>query len=210
MPRYYPVMLDVKGRKCVVVGGGEVAARKVETLLGCGALVTVLAPALAPELADMTERRAVQYVKREYSKEFIDGASLVVAATDDEKTNRAVYDDAVSAGIQVNVVDVPELCTFIVPSIVERGDLLIAVSTSGKSPAMAKRIRKELEKIFGDEYRVVLDLMGEMRVLAQEREPNLEKRMGVLSAIANSNIIERIKRGERPGAEETLREFGLK
>jgi len=210
MPRYYPMMLDVKGRKCVVVGGGEVAARKVETLLDCGALVTVLAPRLEPELADMVAGRKITHLNREYSKGGLDGSALAIAATDDENVNRSVYSDAVESRIPVNVVDVPELCTFIVPSIVERGDLLIAISTSGKSPAMAKRIRRELEEKFGAEYGVVLELMGEMRLLLQKREPDLGKRMQILSAIANSNLLERVRGGERPGADETLREFGLK
>lgn len=210
MPRYYPMMLDVKGRKCVVVGGGEVAARKVETLLDCGALVTVLAPRLEPELADMVAGRKITHLNREYSKGGLDGSALAIAATDDENVNRSVYNDAVESRIPVNVVDVPELCTFIVPSIVERGDLLIAISTSGKSPAMAKRIRRELEEKFGAEYGVVLELMGEMRLLLQKREPDLGKRMQILSAIANSNLLERVRGGERPGADETLREFGLK
>jgi precorrin-2 dehydrogenase/sirohydrochlorin ferrochelatase len=204
------MMLDVKGRKCVVVGGGEVAARKVETLLDCGALVTVLAPRLEPELADMVAGRKITHLNREYSKGGLDGSALAIAATDDENVNRSVYNDAVESRIPVNVVDVPELCTFIVPSIVERGDLLIAISTSGKSPAMAKRIRRELEEKFGAEYGVVLELMGEMRLLLQKREPDLGKRMQILSAIANSNLLERVRGGERPGADETLREFGLK
>lgn len=196
--------MDLNGRDCVVIGGGEVAARKVESLLSCGAAVTVIAPKLAHDIAVLAKGGAVTHVAAEYSRRSLAGRALVIAATDNEKVNHAVYEDAVHEGVPVNVVDVPELCTFIVPSVVERGDLLIAISTSGKSPAMAKRIRREMEERFGPEYGEMVDLMGEVRRLVREREPDLDKRMRILTAVANSDLLERIRGGERPSAEAVL------
>lgn len=204
MPGYYPVMMDLNGRDCVVVGGGEVAARKVEMLISCGAKVTVVAPDLEKSLRELAASHKVKHVEAAYQNGHLDGACLVIASTDDTAVNRAVYEDAAAAGIPVNVVDVPELCSFIVPAVVERGDLIIAVSTSGKSPATAKRIRKELQKQFGDEYGVMLGLMGEVRRILMEREPDLDKRMRILTDIANSDLTDRIKAGEKVEAEELL------
>jgi len=197
-------MMNLNGRDCVAVGGGEVAARKVEMLINCGANVTVVAPELEKSLRELVSSKKVKHIKAQYQKNHINGACLVIASTDDTKVNRAVYDDASAAGIPVNVVDVPELCSFIVPAVVERGDLILAVSTSGKSPAMAKRIRKELQKQFGDEYAVMLALMGEVRRLLMEREPDLDKRMRILTDIANSDLMDRLKAGEQVKAEALL------
>ncbi|MFQ5431811.1 MAG: bifunctional precorrin-2 dehydrogenase/sirohydrochlorin ferrochelatase [Nitrospinota bacterium] len=204
MPGYYPVMMDLKGRDCVAVGGGEVAARKVEMLISCGANVTVVAPELEKSLQELVSSHKVKHINTPYRKGHLNGACLVIASTDNTDVNRAVYDDASAAGIPVNVVDVPELCSFIVPAVVERGDLILAVSTSGKSPAMAKRIRKELQKQFGDEYAAMLRLMGEARRILMEREPDLDKRMRILTDIANSDLMDRVKTGEKVRAEELV------
>ena len=204
MPQFYPVMMDLNGRNCVAVGGGEVAARKVEMLISCGANVTVVAPELEKSLQELVSAQKVKHIEALYKKDHINGACLVIASTDDTTVNRAVYDDATAAGIPVNVVDVPELCSFIVPAVVERGDLILAISTSGKSPAMAKRIRKQLQKQFGDEYATMLSLMGETRRLLMEREPDLDRRMKILSDIANSDLMDRIIAGEQVKPEELL------
>lgn len=204
MPRYYPMMMDLGGRRCVVVGGGDVAARKIETLVRCGARVTVIAPEIDPSLLSLVDGERLTHLKGEYRKGHLDGAVLAIGATDDEKVNRAVFADAGALKIPVNVVDVPELCSFIVPSVIERGDLLIAVSTSGKSPAMSKRIRKEMEKHFGPEYAEMLKLMGEVRALMRERVPELDRRMEALTAIANSDLLDRLRAGERPSARDVL------
>ncbi len=207
MPRFYPMMLDLRGKPCVVVGGGEVAARKVESLVECGAKVTVIAPAVDSSLAPLIERGAVIHLPNNYGAGDLQGAVLAIASTDSEAVNRAVYADAKAQGIPVNVVDVPDLCTFIVPAVVEQGDLTIAISTSGKSPAMAKRIRKEMEKHFGPEYGAMLHLLGEVRLLTQAREKNLDRRMKLMTAIVNSDLLERLRGGARPTADEVYKEF---
>jgi len=196
--------MNLKERNCLVVGGGDVAARKIEMLVSCGAKVIAVAPEIDASLAPLIERGDVKHLKEEFRTEHTDGVVLAIAATDNETVNRAVYDSATAKGIPVNVVDVPPLCSFIVPSIVESGDLIIAISTSGKSPAFSKRIRKELQKKFGPEYGEMLEMMGKIRNLYKDIEPDLDKRMKILSDIANSDLFDRLRAGEHPDPEEII------
>ena len=161
--KYYPVFWDITGKKCVVIGGGEVAARKVARLLDCGAKVCVISPDLVPELADLTREQRISHIPSEYNGRGMDGAVLVIGATDDEQTNAAISQDAKTKGIPVNIVDDPQKCDFILPSLVERGDLSIAVSTGGNSPALARRLREELEAVYGEEYATLLNILGQLR-----------------------------------------------
>jgi len=124
--KYYPVFWDITGKKCVVVGGGEVAARKVVRLLDCGAKVYVVSPQIVPELAAVKKERRIEHINNEYAGEYLCGAFLVIGATDNEQTNAAISQDARAKGIPVNIVDDPQKCDFILPSLVERGDLTIA------------------------------------------------------------------------------------
>jgi siroheme synthase-like protein len=156
-------MLDVKGKRCVVVGGGTVALRKAQSLLECGAAVEIISPELCPGLEELVSSGSVKAVLRPYRRSVIKGAALVVAAADDGEVNRSVSEEAAESGIPVNVVDVPGLSSFIVPSSLRRGDLTIAVSTNGKSPALARRIRAELEESIGEEYSLLTSLAEELR-----------------------------------------------
>lgn len=162
--KYYPVFLDIKDKKCVVVGGGEVAARKAERLLDCGAKVVVISPKLTPELAALKDKNLISHITAEYSGDLIDKAALIVGATDDEKTNARISSDARGKGIPVNIVDDPQKCDFILPALVQRGDLAIAVGTGGKSPALARHLREELEATYGSEYEIFLNVLGTLRV----------------------------------------------
>jgi precorrin-2 dehydrogenase/sirohydrochlorin ferrochelatase len=163
----YPISLNISGKLCVVVGGGQVAERKVLSLLKAHALVRIISPQLTERLAEvMTEQSAkktVQWWKRGYQTGDLDGALLAFAATDDHKVQGVVVADAQQAGILVNVIDAPEKCNFQVPALVRRGDLSIAVSTNGASPALAAKVRQELDRRYGDEYAVVLRLMSLLR-----------------------------------------------
>ena len=161
--KYYPVFWNIAGKKCVVVGGGEVAERKVKRLLDCGAKVFVVSSQLTPELARLNEKNIISHIAKEYSGEQIYGAALVVGATDDEKTNTAIASDARNKGVPVNIVDDPQKCDFILPSLVERGDLVIAIGTGGKSPALARHLREELEAAYGEEYKILLNILGRLR-----------------------------------------------
>src|SRR5512145_913407 len=161
--KYYPVFWDIHGKKCVVVGGGEVAARKVARLLDCGAKVCVVSPELVSELDTLKKERRLDHIDDEYKVEYLRGAALVIGATDNDKINRAISDDAKTRGIPVNIVDDPEKCDFILPSLVERGDLTIACGTGGTSPALARMLREELEAVYGEEYATLLNILGQLR-----------------------------------------------
>jgi precorrin-2 dehydrogenase / sirohydrochlorin ferrochelatase len=134
--KYYPIFLDIRDKKCVIVGGGEIAARKAERLLDCGAKVFVISPKLSPALAALKEKNIICHIAAEYTGDFIHGAALIIGATDDEKTNAMISLDARNKGIPVNIVDDPTRCDFILPSLVQRGDLAITIGTDGKSPAL--------------------------------------------------------------------------
>ena len=140
--RYYPINLDIQGRHCLVVGGGAVGTRKVITLLSCGAVVTVISPRTTEELLELAEANSITLRKRGYRSADLDSVFLVIGATDDETLNRQISTDAESRNILCNIADRPAVCNFILPSIVHRGDLVVTISTSGKSPALAKNYEK--------------------------------------------------------------------
>jgi precorrin-2 dehydrogenase/sirohydrochlorin ferrochelatase len=163
MSSFYPILVDLQGKKALVVGGGKVAQRKIESLLEYGASVHVIARELTAELERLRSRRKIEFLGGEFSEAYLERAFLVIAATDDASLNRRVSQAAQQRGLLVNAVDQPADCNFIVPSVLTRGDLLIAVSTSGKSPAFARKVRVELERHFGEEYGFFLNLMGNLR-----------------------------------------------
>ena len=191
--QYYPINLDIRGRNCLVVGGGRVGARKVRTLAQCGALVTVVSPEVAPQLTALVDGETVELKKRPYRSSDLDGMFLVIGATDDEDLNRRIHADAESRGILCNIADRPEICNFILPAIVTRGDFTMAISTAGKSPAFAKHIRKELENRFGPEYGELLDLMGAVRrrLLAQAHAP--EEHKPLFEALIDGGLLDLVK-----------------
>ena len=160
---FYPVFVELEGKRVLVVGGGNVAFRKVTALLECGAVIHLAGRVLTSALQEMVENRSIRFLGNEFHDEFLNGAFMVIAATDDKDLNHHVSTCAREKGVLVNAVDQPPDCDFIVPSIIRRGDLLIAISTSGKSPAMARKIREGLETQFGQEYEAFLAMMGRLR-----------------------------------------------
>jgi len=204
--RYYPIFLDIKDKPCVVIGGGNVAERKVISLLDAGARVVVISPVLTPALKKLVREKIINYCPKPYEDGDLKGFFLAYSATDNSSVNRKVFNEAKREGILLNVVDVPKLCNFIVPSVVDRGDLLIAISTSGKSPALAKKIRKHLEREFGEEYAVFLDIMGKVRekVLTRSKESDTNKR--IFEKLVNSPLLEWIRKGEKEKVDRFLKE----
>jgi precorrin-2 dehydrogenase/sirohydrochlorin ferrochelatase len=201
---YIPIFLDVTGRDCVVVGGGEVAVRKVESLLEAGARVTVVSPRLSPPLEAFVARGLVTHIARDYERGDIRGCALVYAATDDSKLHRELAAEARALGIPVNVVDVPELCTFIAPAVMKRGALQIAISTSGASPAFAARLRRELEDRFGTEYARTLEVLRAARRRLHADEIAPAERMRRLKDLANSALPDAIAAGDVAAIERIL------
>ena len=177
--KYYPVNLDIRNRKCLVVGGGTVGTRKVITLLKCGAKVTVVSNDVAEKLQELSDGDIIKLEKRPFQISDLDEMFLVMGATDNQEINREIHSEAERLGVLCNIADRPEVCNFILPAIVNRGDLIIAISTSGKSPAFAKKIRKDLEKVFGTEYAGFLKLMGEIRnkLLSEDHKPEAHRHL---------------------------------
>jgi precorrin-2 dehydrogenase len=175
--KYYPINLDVTNRECLVVGAGSVGTRKVKTLIRCGAKVTVVSPFVSAEVLSLEKEGLVTIKKRAYEEKDLHGMFLVIGATADVSVNRKISTDANGLNMLCNIADMPEACNFILPAIVERGDLLLSISTSGKSPAFAKKLRKNLEKQFGEEYSIFLTLMGSIRakLLSEKHEPEAHK-----------------------------------
>ncbi len=185
--RYYPVFLNLRDRLCVVVGGGEVAERKVRGLLKAGAKVKVISPEITQGLEELVKEGRIEYISRAYRGEDLKDAFLVIAATSDMNVNRSVFNDA--HNIPVNVVDVPELCSFIVPSIVSRGALTIAISTSGVSPAMAKSIRKELEDLFSEDIENFFELLEQIRTKIKECKLDSKIREALFKEIGSRRVL---------------------
>lgn len=187
---YYPVFLQLEGKTALVVGGGKVALRKVETLLNYGASVHLVAKELSPELKQLIEDGDVLFLGEVFREIDLKDIFLIIAATDDKALNRRVSKTAREKGLLVNVADQPSDCNFILPSIVKRGDLSIAISTSGRSPALAKKIRTVLERQFGAEYEAFLVLMGYLREEVLSIGLPQEENRRIFFSIVESGIIE--------------------
>lgn len=160
---YYPLNLDVQGKKCLVIGGGAVAERKARTLLEFGAKTAVVAPDLTPGLIKLSKAGRIKTTRRKYQLGDLNKVFLAIAATDDSATNKRIFLDATKAKILVNVIDRPELCSFIAPSFIKRGPLVVSISTSGHAPALSKAIRLKLEKIITPALGKLASELGKIR-----------------------------------------------
>lgn len=194
---YYPVFLDLRGRKCVVAGGGPVAERKIKSLLGAGAAITVISPRLTRDLRLKARKGLIKHLGRRYSKGDLKGAFLAVSATGSRKDNLRVSEEAGKLNIPVNVVDDPSLCSFIVPSVLGRGPLVIAISTSGVSPALSRSIRKELEKLFGKNFGVYLEKLKAVREEALGKDLPARQRRRFLKDAGSARVLGKLLKGER-------------
>jgi precorrin-2 dehydrogenase/sirohydrochlorin ferrochelatase len=204
--RYYPIQLDIRNRPCLVVGGGAVGTRKVSGLLACQARVTVVSRKATDELKDAAAKGLITLRIGDYAGSDMEGMFLVVGATDDEELNRRVSADAERRRILCNIADRPAKCNFILPAVIRRGDLVITVSTSGKSPALAKKLRLALGRQFGEEYAVLLDLLGAIRkrLLAEAHAPEAHKPL--FEKIVDSDILELIRDGRMQAVDRLLAE----
>jgi precorrin-2 dehydrogenase / sirohydrochlorin ferrochelatase len=195
--KYYPVNLDMTNKRCVVVGGGDVAERKVERLLECGAQVTVVSKSLTPALKARKKTGQMDHIDRDYEDQALDGAFMVIGATNRNDVNERVSKEAMARGLLVNIVDDPDRCNFILPSLVQQGDLSIAISTGGKSPALAKKLRKELEKQYGPEYQTLLVIMGILRKRILAGDQRAADNKAVFEDLVHSDILQAIREKDR-------------
>jgi siroheme synthase-like protein len=198
---FYIACLKLKGRRGVVVGGGDVGLEKVEGLLACDGGVTLIAPSAHPELESLAGEGSISWERRAYAGvEDLQGAFMVIAATDDSEVNIGVFDDAERRAMLVNVVDVPPLCNFILPAIVRSGPLAIAISTAGASPALAKRMKREVSELFGEEYARLAVILNDARGWAKSTLPTYQDRKEFFEGIVNGDPdpVALIREGREP------------
>jgi precorrin-2 dehydrogenase/sirohydrochlorin ferrochelatase len=202
----YPIFAVIEDKPCLVVGGGAVGERKVADLMAAGARVTVVSRTLTPELAALADQGKINYLPEDFAEAQVEGMALVMAATDDPQVNARVSAAAQARAIWVNVADEPEHCTFIVPAQVRRGELTLAISTGGASPALASQLRQELQQHFGPEYGPYLDLLRRVRtrVLAERRaHPDNGP---LFHRLVHSHLKEAVAQGDRSRVVSVLHE----
>ena len=203
---FYIACLRLTGRRCLVVGGGDVGLEKVEGLLACDAGVTLVAPEAHPELVQLALEGSIRWERREYSAGDLEGCLIAIAATNDTDVNIRVYEDAERRAMLVNVVDVPPLCNFILPAIVRTGPLAIAISTAGASPALAKRMKQEVSEMFGEPYAQLAVLLNEARGWAKGTLPTYQDRKEFFESIVGGepDPIELLREGDVPAVRELI------
>jgi len=203
---YYPVYLDIEERSVVIIGGGSVCARKADAMMKYGARVTIVSPQVTGEIEQWLSDGRLTVRRKAYEESDLPGAVIVIASTDDPCVNARVARDCRRRKIPVNVVDVTHLCDFIIPAIVERGSIQIAVSTGGKSPALARRLKEDLQKLVGLEYDEVNQLMGGLRTAAKKTLATDIERKRFFDAIIAAGVLEMLRGGHRREAYETIRD----
>src|SRR4051812_17214764 len=203
---FYIACLKLTGRRCVVVGSGEIGLEKVEGLLACGGSVVLIAPEAEPELEKLASERSIEWMRREYETGDLEATFIAIAATNATDVNIAVYEDAERRAMLVNVVDVPPLCNFILPAIVRTGPLAIAISTAGASPALAKRIKAQIAQEFGEPYARLAVLLNEVRGWAKGTLPTYQDRKAFFEGIVNGepDPIELLRAGDEPAVRELI------
>jgi precorrin-2 dehydrogenase/sirohydrochlorin ferrochelatase len=203
-PALFPMFVKLEGRTCLVVGGDAIAESKVQSLLGTGARVRLVAPSITDALAELTRSNSIAWLAREFETADLDGAFLVIAATSDNEVNDRVFREADRRNVLCNAVDQPARCHFYFPAVVRRGQLQVAVSTAGLSPALAQRIRQELEVEFGPEYKEWLERLGRVRTWLMRRGMDFESRSRLLHRLASREAFQRaqIQRSSKRSSQE--------
>lgn len=202
---FYPVFLNLAGKRIVIIGGGSVSERRVLSLLRCGALVTVVSPEVTPRLQSLADSNAIVLHRRSYLCGDCAGAFLIFCATNDPAVQTAVWKEAHRSGTLVNTADEPDRCDFIMPAVVEQGDLTIAISTNGKSPALAAHLRRRFSRLIGPEYGELLRRMVEIRAEIRQRVSDFEHRKELHYRIIASGVLRLLRRGQRADAERLIR-----
>ena len=204
MKKYYPIMVDLTGKICTVVGGGKVAERKVASLLEFGSKVKVVSPKLTTALENLVDEKQILWVSRQYQWGDLENSYLVYVATNDPKVNRLCYEEAQQWEVPINVADAPHLCDFIVPASLQRGDLSIMISTNGKSPMLSRRIREELEKRYGQDYEEFVHLLGELREKVLNEVEDTRKRRAIFHAVVYGDLLQQDSEGDNKDLREKI------
>ncbi|MEW6698210.1 MAG: precorrin-2 dehydrogenase/sirohydrochlorin ferrochelatase family protein [Bacillota bacterium] len=193
MENLYPIYLKLAGQLCLVVGGGKVAERKIGSLLECDARVRLISPAVTPTLEAWAGQGKLELRQRPYQTADLDGVLLVFAATDQEEVNRRLAEECAARNLAVNVVDDPAKCNFFVPAVIRRGKLTVAVSTGGASPALAAKIKRQLEQQFGSEYEEFTEILEDVRRQVLAGETDIQQRKRIFNDLVESDILELLK-----------------
>ena len=201
---YYPIFLDIEDRLVVIIGGGNVCARKAETMMNYGARVTIVSPEFTGEIEQWARDGVLQIRRKTYDDADLEGANIVIASTDDQSVNEKIAADCRRRRIPVNVVDVTPLCEFIVPAIIEKGSVTLAVSTGGKSPALARTLKEDLQRTVGPEYAEVNDVLGTLRDSAKRVLPTDVDRKRFFDGIIAQGILDMLRQGKRREAYQTI------
>ena len=201
---YYPIYLDIENRDVVIIGGGTVCARKAETMMKYGARVTVISPEFTEEIEQWAADGKLALKRKHYDESDIDGANIVIASTDVQRVNEKIAADCRRRRIPVNVVDVTPLCEFIVPAIIDKGSIQLAISTGGKSPALARTLKEDLQQMIGPEYAEVNDVLGTLRDGAKATLPTDLDRKAFFDGIIARGILDMLREGRRAEAYQTI------
>jgi precorrin-2 dehydrogenase/sirohydrochlorin ferrochelatase len=201
----YPINLKIAERRCIVIGGGKVAERKVMTLLDAGAKVTVISPEVTTELQQLSKDGEISWLARDYSAGDMSGCFIAVCAASKPDVNNRAAVEARAAGALVNVVDAPEECDFTIPSHISRGDLLITISTGGQSPALSRRLREELEDRYGEEYGLYLEMLAGQRAIVKDMLPNSKARERFWRKALDSEVLALLRQGQLKEAEAMIK-----
>jgi siroheme synthase-like protein len=203
---FYVACLKLTGRRCLVVGGGDIGLEKAEGLLACDGSVTVVAPEICEPLHELVQEGSIAWERRQYVPDDLEGTFMVIAATSDSEVNIGVYDDAERRAMLVNVVDVPPLCNFILPAVVRTGPLAIAISTAGASPALAKRIKSQIAAEYGEPYARLAVMLNEVRGWAKGTLPTYQDRKVFFESIVNGapDPIELLRAGDEDAVRDLV------
>jgi siroheme synthase-like protein len=204
---YYPIYLNLQNRLCVVFGGGKVAEGKVDGLLAAAARVRVVSPALTPSLEQLVHDQRVEHLRRAYRPGDLAEAFLAISATDDPAVNEKVWLEANSRNVLVNVVDDTPHCNFIAPAILRQGDLAVAISTGGKAPALAVRLREQIEPLVGPEHARFLELAGSLRERLADKIPSFAERRALWYQLVDSDVLDLLRRGDEAAAQARMTEI---
>jgi precorrin-2 dehydrogenase/sirohydrochlorin ferrochelatase len=204
MTTYYPIYLQLNEQPCVVIGGGKIAEGKVDGLLAAYAKVKIISPDLTTHLQQLVDQKKIEYIPRTYQRGDLSGAFMVICATDQHAINHQVWEEASANQQLVNVVDDTPRCNFIAPAILRKGDLTIAISTAGKAPALAVRLKERLQSELGPEYERFLELAGQLREPLARHIPNFETRKALWYELVDSNILEFLAAGDEFSAREII------
>jgi len=202
----FPVFLNLEGKPCLVAGGGLVALRKIESLLECGAAVSVVSPVVEDKVSGLAEQGLIRWRQGMVEVDDIDHVFMVFIATNDTEVNQQVVDWCRERRVLVNAVDDPPNCDFYVPAVVKRNSLQMAISTEGKSPLYARKLREQMEQVIGPEYGDFVDLLGELREKIKASVPDINKRKSIFEKLVNSDILDLLKAGDRIKVEERVEE----